>query len=82
MKKDRFQVSLDLKDDRRKRYEEAMRVCHRDKPELLRVMIDTWLDRWEANGKMTDSSDVSPDLPPPRPKTQPGERAAFKKDSR
>lgn len=82
---DRFQLSLDLGgkgyEDLRRRYEKAMRETRRERPELLRVILEDWLASYEKHVPIRPLAPMDePDPPEPRPRS--GERSAFKRGSR
>jgi hypothetical protein len=70
----RFQLSIDLAgkgyEDLRRRYEEAMRKTRREKPELLRVILEDWLRSYETGEAVRPLA--PPEDEPPRSKS--GER--------
>ena len=69
---ERFQVNLELTGNLRIRFEEAMRALRREKTELMRVMVEDWINAWDMRGRPGWEPVLGGPGPPERPKS--GER--------
>jgi hypothetical protein len=75
---ERFQLYLDLggkgHEELRRRYEEAMRKTRREKSDLLRVIIEDWLNAYEKGEAIRPLAPGTTTGPPGRPGRQEGHR--------